>query len=276
MISDDRLDQLAARVDDAAHHVRALPQLTREEPELTLAHAYTIQERSLARRYARGERLIGMKMGLTSRAKMDQMGVRDPIFGHLTDAMQLPNGGTLRFEHYIHPRVEPEIAFIIGRELRGSPTAAEALRAVDGVCAAIEVIDSRYENFKFSLADVIADNASSSGFVLSDVICAPGDVTLDNLGMVMRINGEARQIGSSAAILGHPIRSLIMLVELLDRRGQHLKPGQIVLAGAATAAEYVHPGDLITLETDGLGDVELSVHTTQGLVLDSNVVDEEQ
>lgn len=275
MISDDRLDQLAARVDDAAHHVCAISQLTLEEPELSLAQAYTIQERSLARRYARGERLVGMKMGLTSRAKMDQMGVRDPIFGHLTDAMQLPNAGTLRFEHCIHPRVEPEIAFILGRELRGTPTPAEALRAIDGVCAALEVIDSRYENFKFSLADVIADNASSSGFVLGEVVVAPDAVSLENLGMVMRINGEARQIGSSAAILGHPLRALIMLAELLDRRGEHLKPGQIVLAGAATAAEYVHPGDLITLETDGLGVVELSVHTTQGLILDSSVTDEE-
>lgn len=268
MLPQDRIEALAAIVDDAAHHAQSIPQLTLDEPNLTIADAYTIQEASIARRVARGESIIGMKMGLTSRAKMEQMGVRDPIFGHLTDIMRLPNGGTLRFEQNIHPRVEPELAFILGEDLEGRVSAAEAMRAVAGVCAALEIIDSRYEHFKFSLADVVADNASSSRFILGDVL-APADLAIDNIGMVMNINGEARQIGSSAAIFGHPARSLAMLVEMLDRRGQKLHAGQVILAGGATAAEYIHPGDVITLEADGLGLVEFSVHSSAGETDDS-------
>ena len=254
-----QISHMADVIDHAAHHHSPVTQLTASAPELTLNEAYSIQRASMARRFRRGERLIGMKMGFTSLAKMEQMGVHEPIYGHLTDAMLIQDGGELSRAALIHPRVEPEIAFILKRDLHGPVSPAQAMLAVEGVCAALEVIDSRYERFKFSLVDVVADNASSSRFVLGNVVIDPQRLDLSNLGMVMEINGEQRQIGSSAAILEHPARSLATLVNMLMTRGEHLHAGQIILAGGATAAEHIEAGDVVTLRTDGLGAVTLHV-----------------
>lgn len=263
-LSDDVLDSLAARVDDAAAQARAIPMLTAEHP-LTLDEAYRVQRGSMSLRYLRGEVLAGMKMGLTSRAKMEQMGVHQPIYGHLTSAMRLEDGGALSLSLGCHPRCEPEVAFVLGRELVGPVTPAEALRAVDGVCAAIEVIDSRYQDFKFTLPDVVADNASSSRFVLGSTLKKPSDVALENLGMVMEIDGPAGsdrrvvELGSSAAIYEHPARSLAALANLIAPLGEKLLPGQIVLAGGATAAVALQEGDRVRLRVDGLGAASFSV-----------------
>lgn len=254
-IAKNLISQLADVVDNAAVHAQSIIQLTGNHPELTLPDAYLIQRASMARRFRRGERLVGMKMGFTSVAKMEQMGVHEPIYGHLTDAMLVHDGGVLSRKDFIHPRIEPEIAFILKRDLQGPVSPAQAMLAVEGVCAALEIIDSRYEKFKFSLIDVVADNASSTRFVLGNTILAPSSLDIGNLGMVMEINGEARQIGSSAAILEHPARSLAALANMLAARGEHLHAGQIILAGGATAAEHIEAGDVITLRTDGLGSV---------------------
>jgi 2-oxo-3-hexenedioate decarboxylase len=154
---------LAQRVDDAAHYAKEIPQLS--EP-ITLAEAYAIQKQSVGRRFARGERQVGIKMGFTSREKMIQMGVHDMIWGRLTDRMIVEDGGTTSFRTYVHPRIEPEIAFLLKRELVGTITPLQALSAVEAVAPAVELIDSRYQAFKFSLTDVVADNSSSSGFVV--------------------------------------------------------------------------------------------------------------
>ena len=245
---------IAVRLDDAARRAEATPQLT--EP-LTLEDAYRVQAAALARRYQRGERRVGIKMGFTSRAKMAQMGIDELIWGRLTDAMLVEDGGTIRFGAYVHPRVEPEIAFLLKRPLEGTVTPPAALAAVEAVAPALEIIDSRYRDFKFSLTDVVADNSSSSGFVVGP--WASPDTDLANLGMILSLGGEARQIGSSAAILGHPLRSLVAAARVATAAGEPLQAGDIVMAGGATAAEALSPGHHVRLEVQHLGRAEFRV-----------------
>lgn len=254
-----RIHELAVLVDAAAQRGETIDQLTKELPELDVENAYSIQEASVQQRLERGERLIGMKMGLTSRAKMEQVGVHEPIYGRLTDGMIVNDGTTFSLKGRCHPRVEPEVAFIMGKDINGPATDAEVADAVAGVCAALEIIDSRYRDFSFTLPDVIADNTSASAFVLGGLVRPLGEVNLGNLGIVMEVNGTAAQIGNSSAIYDHPLRSLVELVQMLARRDQGLKSGQIVLAGGATAAVPLNPGDHVRCLVDELGSVEFRV-----------------
>lgn len=238
------LHALAATVDDAAREGRAIPQLSIAHPALSLAEAYAIQRASVARRVQRGERLIGMKMGLTSHAKMQQVGVHEPIFGHLTDAMLIPHQGTLDLTGLIHPRIEPELYFITNAALSAPLTFEAAHDLISHVGLALEIIDSRYQNFKFSLNDVVADNASSCRFVLGpEVPLATARERLDALEMVMSLDGAPRQRGTSSDILDHPVHSLVALSRMLAATGHTLPAGSIVLAGAATAAEPLRQGE---------------------------------
>lgn len=248
------LATIAETLDMAAHSAQATPQLV--EP-LTVDEAYDVQAQSLERRYGRGERRIGVKMGFTSRAKMVQMNVDEMIWGRLTDQMLVEEGGSVSLTRFVHPRAEPEIAFLLGEDLSQGATALQAQRAIAAVGPAIEIIDSRYQDFKFSLTDVIADNSSSSGVVIGAWDTAVGG--LSNLGMVLSVNGRPAQIGSSAAILGHPVRALVAAARLTAERGEALNAGDIVLAGAATAAVALSAGDHVRLEAQGLGRVSFEV-----------------
>lgn len=245
---------LAQRLDNAALTATATPQLT--EP-LSTEDAYAVQGQSMALRYARGERRIGIKMGMTSRAKMAQMGITEMLWGRLTDAMLVEDGGKVDFAAFVHPRVEPEIAFLLREPLDETVTPMAARAALAGVAPALEIIDSRYENFKFSLTDVIADNSSSSAFVTG--AWADPATDLANLGMVLEIDGVARQIGSTAAILGNPIRSLVAAARLAARAGEPLRAGDVIMAGGATAAEALAPGQHVRLEVQKLGQVDFHV-----------------
>lgn len=250
----DSIERIAERLDEAARTATAVPQLA--EP-INLEDAYRVQAASLARRYARGQRRVGIKMGFTSRAKMAQMGIDDMIWGRLTDGMMVADGGSIRMADYVHPRVEPEIAFLLKTTLTGRITAPAALAAVEAIAPALEIIDSRYKDFRFSLTDVVADNSSSSGFVVGPWTRADADIA--NLGMILSIDGEARQIGSSAAILGHPIRSLVEAARLAEAAGEPLQAGDIVMAGGATAAEALAGGNHVRLEVQRLGRAEFRV-----------------
>jgi 2-oxo-3-hexenedioate decarboxylase len=256
-LSSDDVDRLAALLDDAQQSAKAVPQLTLKHA-FDVDDAYAIQRAGIALRKMRADPLVGMKMGLTSKAKAQQMGVADPIYGHLTRHMILDDGGVVHRKDHVHPRVEPEVAYILAKDLAGPVTAAQALQAVDGCCCALELIDSRYENFKFTLEDVVADNASSSRFVLGSVR-KPRDFDCGNLGMVMEKNGVVAEVGSSAAIYDHPARSLAALANQLALVGETLKAGMIVMTGGATAAIALAPGDHVRVRVDGLGAAELSV-----------------
>ncbi|TNB46623.1 4-oxalocrotonate decarboxylase [Martelella lutilitoris] len=250
------ISAIAEIVDRAAMTATEIPQFS-DTAALSMDEAYAAQALSLQRRYARGEKRVGIKMGLTSRAKMMQVGVTDVIWGRLTDAMREEEGGTVSLSKYVHPRVEPEIAFLMKKPLSGKVSALEAMEAVAAIAPALEIIDSRYKAFKFDIGDVIADNSSSSGFVIGQWSDASTDIA--NLGMVLSINGEPREIGSSAAILGHPVRSLVAAARMVAAAGEELKAGDIVLAGGATAAIPMAAGQAVTLEVERLGTVAFNV-----------------
>ncbi len=247
---------LARIVDEAALRATAIAQLS-ASTDLTLADAYAIQRTSVERRIARGEGLVGIKMGFTSRAKATQMGVHDLIYGRLTDGMVLQDGGTVQLDRFVHPRVEPELAMRLGRSLCGRVGAAEAYAAVEAVAPALEIIDSRYQNFRFSLADVVADNSSSSAFVVG--AWQPRPANPSNLGMLMCIDGLPVQVGSTAAVLGNPVRALASAARLLAESGERLEAGWIVLTGGATAAEALRGGVYVSAELENLGCVGFRV-----------------
>jgi 2-oxo-3-hexenedioate decarboxylase len=244
------IQEFAVLLDEAARTAKAVDQI---DPKgmLSLADAYAVQSASIQRRVARGEKRTGVKMGFTSRSKMVQMGIDDVIWGRLTSGMQVEEGGPTAFERYVHPRAEPEIAFILKKPLAGDVTAVEALAAVEAVAPAIEIIDSRYRDFKFSLQDVVADNASSSGYVIGPW-CSPHQ-DLSNLGLTLSIDGRVVQVGSTAAILGQPLRSLVAAARLSAAAGEPLQAGWMVMAGGATAAEWIKPGQYISIEMERLG-----------------------
>lgn len=251
------LDTLAERLDTAARTASATTQLTAAHPDLTLDDAYAIQRRLIAHRETRGERVIGMKMGFTSRAKMAQMGVSDLIWGQLTNAMQIAEDGKLDMRRFVHPRIEPEVAFRLKAPIAGAVGSAEVLAAIDAVAPAMEVIDSRYADFRFALEDVVADNSSSSAFIVGNWQALSGD--LSNLGMVMSFDGRPVQFGSSGAILGNPLRSMVEAARLAGEAGVTLEAGWIILCGAVTNAEALRPGIHVRLEAERLGRVDLNI-----------------
>jgi 2-oxo-3-hexenedioate decarboxylase len=249
----------AQRLFQAKNSAKSVTRITAGQAGFSLPDAYLVQKELLGLHLGAGETLVGRKMGLTSRPKMLQMGVHQPIHGFLTSAMQIPEGGEISLQGRIHPKIEPEIAFLLGKELRGRPSQAEALACVEGVCAALEIIDSRYTNFEFQLPDVVADNGSSAGFIVGGLLKRPGTLDLGNLGIVLELNGRAQQFGSSAAILGHPGRSLAALAALLEEQGLSVPAGTIVLAGAATAAIPLAAGQWVRAVFQDLGTVEARV-----------------
>ncbi|MEL7341956.1 MAG: fumarylacetoacetate hydrolase family protein, partial [Bacteroidota bacterium] len=184
--------RFAERLDRAAQQAQPIPQISLEQP-FSESEAYDIQALSLAQRYARGERLIGLKLGFTSKAKMEQMGVHDMIWGRLTDQMYLDGGGTLDMDRFIHPRVEPEICFRVAYDLPWPLRREDLFDYIDGVAPALEVIDSRYQNFKFSLEDVIADNCSSAAFVVGPWMSP--HTPLANLPISLRVDDQVVQTG---------------------------------------------------------------------------------
>ena len=244
---------IAERLDRAAAEARAIAQITQGEAETSLEDAYAIQATSIGRRLERGELMVGVKMGFTSEAKMIQMGLKDQIWGRLTDAMQAPAGSTLNRARFIHPRVEPEVAVRLAAPLSGEVNLATARAAIAAVAPALEIIDSRYDNFKFALPDVVADNASSSAFVVGEWL--PADTPIGNVAMEMAVDGEMVERGSSAAILGDPLRSLVAAARLAGAAGLTLQAGWIVLLGGATAAAAIGSAKVVSLDAGEIGTV---------------------
>ncbi|ADL48446.1 MULTISPECIES: 2-keto-4-pentenoate hydratase [Micromonospora] len=243
-------EKLGAAADDAT----AIPQLA-AETGLDVDAAYAVQTALVKRRLDRGERLVGLKMGLTSKAKMAQVGVDEVIWGRLTDVMRVPDGGGVDVGDFIHPRVEPEVAFLLDRLPDPGEPVGSFTRAVRAVAPAIELIDSRYANFTFSLPDVIADNTSAAAFVVGPWSPVPDG--LDNLGVLLEIDGRVAQVGSTAAILGDPRRALDEGLRLAGRHGVRLRKGWVFLAGAATAAVPLRPGAHVRATVEKLGSASL-------------------
>lgn len=250
------LDQCAELLRAAERDVREVHKLTDTHPTLDVADAYRIQQRLCALKQGEGVRIVGMKMGLTSHAKMQQMGVDTPIYGFLGSDNAVDNGAAVDTAALIHPKVEAEIAFVMRDTLRGPGcTAADVLAATDYVVPAIELIDSRYENFRFDLPSVIADNTSASRYVLGSRPTDVAGLDLQTLGVVLEKNGQVAEVGAGAAVLGDPAAAVAMLVNMLAEHGQALDAGAVVLSGAITAAIAVQAGDNVLVRADGIGTV---------------------
>lgn len=257
--SDLDIKKWAEALDQAEQSGTALDRITKSVPDMDISSSYDIQDRLIRLRCERGENIVGYKMGLTSKAKMEQMGVSDPIMGVLTDAMQVADGSDYSLAGKVHPRIEPEIAFHIKSELKGNVSREDVLNACSWACLALEIIDSRYTNFDFRLPDVLADNCSSTGFVLGAKMEDLSGLALDDIQLKMSFDEKTMQEGSTAAILGHPIDSLVALVSMLDARGKALPADSIVLAGAATAAVKLEPGCTVKVEGGGLASASVKI-----------------
>ncbi len=245
---------------DARLEGRELERLTLKLPDLSLSEAYEIQERGMIYRESEGEQVVGYKMGLTSEAKRQQMNLHSPIYGVLTDLMEVKASDGFRLQGSIHPKIEPEIAFRTNKALRGKITRDEAISACVGATAALEILDSRFKDFKyFSLEDVVADNSSSSHFIVGRTWTPFSELDLSALVLTLSHDGEVVQKAEGRAISGDPILSLVQLCELLDQRGLGLPAGSIVLAGAATAAVQLKLGSRIELSVPGLDTLEIQV-----------------
>jgi 2-oxo-3-hexenedioate decarboxylase len=252
------IERLAVFLHEAETGRREVDKITDELPELSHADAYKIQRHIFARKQQAGGRLVARKMGLTSFSKMKQMGVSTPIHGFLMDNATVADGGTAVFDELIHPKVEAEIAVTTTRDLQGPGcTAAQAQAAIGHVFAAIEVIDSRYRNFRFDLASVIADNTSAARYVVGAQGCTTAGLDLRTIGVVLEKNGEVLATGAGAAVLGHPAAALAALVNLMAEQGESLPAGTLVLTGAATEAFAVAKGDNVTVRVQGVGSASL-------------------
>ena len=230
--------------------------------KFTRETAYAIQEQGLLLRKAEGEKGLGLKMGLTSKAKREQMNLDSPLYGELTDKMQVKNEGIFSLQKSIHPKIEPEVAFLMGRELKGTPKREEALSAISEIYPCLEILDSRYLTFKyFSMEDVIADNSSSSHFVLGPALTdfRERNLVLENLQVKMKINDEVSSEGNTGLISGDPVLSIIQLCELLEKRGRTLPAGNLVLAGACTMAISLEPQMKISVEVQELGSASVCI-----------------
>jgi 2-oxo-3-hexenedioate decarboxylase len=250
---------LAARLVDAAAKRAAIAALTTTYGPFDVTTAYEVQDAVVAARVQAGSVVAGAKLGLTSEAKQRQMHVDQPLYGWLTDDMALDVGQPLECGRFIQPRCEPEIAFLMSRDLAGPQvTTAHVLAAAAAVYPAIDVLDSRFAGYSFTLPDVVADNASAAGFLLGGQATEPGGVDLRLTGLVLEKNGELVATAAGAAVLGHPAAAVAWLVRALARRGRGLLAGQVVIAGALTEAVPVAPGDTIVAHFDRLGTVELA------------------
>lgn len=245
-------NKIAEKLDNAAINQEAIDQISLET-SFNLEQSYAIQSISMARRYIRGEHRVGLKMGFTSKAKMEQMGVHDLIWGRLTSNMKITQGESIELNEFIHPRAEPEIAFLLNDKELSDLNVDTVKEKVSSVAIAIEIIDSRYKNFKFSLEDVIADNCSSAGFVIGEWKELSNKIT--DIPIALKIDGETIHAGNSNAIMGNPWESLVAALRLAKENGEYLGEGDIILAGAATPAEYLKENQLIEAEATGLGSV---------------------
>ncbi|WP_410564076.1 2-keto-4-pentenoate hydratase [Amycolatopsis sp. cmx-4-61] len=231
--------------------------LSADWPDLDVDTAYAIQDEALRQRRARGETLIGVKLGLTSRAKQQRMGIDAPLLAWLTDAMVLPAG--VPVPSLIHPRAEPELVFVLGRRLAGpGVTAATALAAVDRVYGGIEVIDSRYADYRFTLPDAVADNGSSAYFSVGPVGLPPAALDLSLEAALLEVDGQIVDTATGAAVLGHPAEALALAANTLAARGLALEEGWLVLTGGMTDAVPLHPASRVAAHFSHLGSLTLA------------------
>lgn len=228
-------------------------------PELDEHTAYAIQKRLVLQHVAdESTRISGLKLGLTSVAKQKQMSVGEPIYGLLIASRMINEGEPLAISSLIHPKAEPEIAIVTNRALQGpNVTADEARAAIESASCAMEIIDSRYKNFRFTLTDVIADNTSAARHTISTFRTPVKELDLRTLGVVFEKNGEVVSTAAGAAILGDPAIGLAWLANKLAEHGESIPAGTVVMTGALTDAISIAPGDVVRVTIAQLGSLSL-------------------
>lgn len=236
-----------------------IAQFSEDHPDIPVATAYAAQRAFVRARLDAGESVVGWKLGLTSRNKQRAMGLDAPLYGRVTSGMLSTHGEPVALDRFIHPRVESEIAFLLARDVAAPATISSVLAATDVVMGAVDVLDSRYASFRFTLSDVVADNASAGAFYLGPVAKRPTDlVDLRLLGCVVRVDGEVAMTAAGAAVMGHPAAAVAWLANQLGAEGEILRAGQLVFSGGLTAPVPVIAGGSVTFEFDGLGAIEVS------------------
>jgi 2-oxo-3-hexenedioate decarboxylase len=250
--------EIARVLASAEQQRRAMSPFTDENPDLDEGLAYDAQWAGVSAKVAAGDPIVGAKLGLTSKVKQQVMKVDAPLYGWVTASMLLPYGEPVDLSRFIHPRVEPEIAFRLGRDVETPATVTSVLAATESVVAAVDVLDSRYEDFRFTLPDVVADNASAGAFLLGPQAVAPADLEdLRLLGCVLRVDGEVVATAAAAATMGHPAAAVAWLANRLAARGQQLTAGMLVFSGGLTEPVPLAPGASVTAELESLGAIEV-------------------
>lgn len=251
-------DSVAAELLACEAERRDREPFTDDWPELDVDTGYRIQDANLQKRVARGETVVGVKLGLTSEAKQRRMGVYAPFVAWLTDDMVLALGDPVPQAKLIHPRIEPEIVFVMKDRLEGPGVTREsAMAAVGTIAGGAEVIDSRYRNFRFRAGDVIADNASSGAYVVIEKTVAPDDIDLLAEKVEVYVDGKLEYSGTGADVQGHPGEALALAANDLARRGKAIEAGWVVLTGGITDAVFAPPGSTVEVRFSSLGTVTI-------------------
>lgn len=248
------IEQLGDSLFEALRANTVIDPISDKYPEMTIEHAYQVQKRMTDRRVADGETIVGKKIGVTSRAVMNMLGVYQPDFGYMTDRMIVNEGETIAMSRMIQPKAEGEIAFLLKKDLMGPGlTNADILAATEAVIPCFEIVDSRIRDWKIKIQDTVADNASCGVFVLGDQLVDIADLDLALAGMVLEKNGEIVVTGAGAATMAHPVNAMVWLANMLGSLGIALKAGDIVLSGAMGAMVPVARGDNLRMTIGGIG-----------------------
>lgn len=233
---------------------KTIEPLTNREADITIEDAYHIQQRMIARRLEKGERIVGKKIGVTSQAVMTMLGVGQPDFGYMLDGMIYSDGAAIDAATLIQPKAEGEIAFVLKKDLMGpGVSASDVLAATEGVMACFEIVDSRITDWKIKIQDTVADNASCGVFVLGDRMVDPYAIDLRTCGMVLEKNGEIVVTGAGAATMGSPVNAVVWLANTLGKLGIPLKAGEVILSGALGAMVPVKAGDNLRVTIGDIG-----------------------
>lgn len=251
----DKIRQLGDALYEAMRQQATLPPLTDSEPAITIEDAYQISRHFLARRLEQGERVVGKKIGVTSKPVQDMLGVFQPDFGFLTDTMEYPDGAHIPIAgNLIQPRAEGEIAFRLCKDLQGpGVTEADVLAATATIIPCFEIVDSRIDDWKIKIQDTVADNASCGVYVFGRKEVDPRDFDLPSLKMTIYKNGEFISEGLGSAVQGNPLTAVAWLANTLGEFGIPFKAGEVILSGSLAPLIPVVAGDEMSLEIEGIG-----------------------
>lgn len=259
MLKTDVLEEITDILFHAEKNRVAIKKFVDQYPELTIDVAYTVQEKLIERKcQEEGTNIAGWKLGLTSKAKQRMMGVHEPSYGVLLENMALDIDESASVAPFIHAKIEPEIAFVMKKDLDGPVvTVADVLDATDYVAAAMEIIDSRYENFNFTLPDVIADNSSSSRYFVGKPQQL-ASIDLERMGCVFKKGDQVIATTTAGSVMGNPARAIAWMANKLLARGQMVRAGEVILSGALTGAETITVGGSYCVKFDGLEGFEVT------------------